>query len=76
MPRKAPRHDAMNDEYQTKIGSVRDMLDKMYKDINDKHKKLIAEQSKAYQAKDKHSHKLRISITYWRTFKKHNVQII
>lgn len=44
---------AMNDEYQTKIGSVRDMLDKMYKDINDKHKKLIAEQSKAYQAKDK-----------------------
>lgn len=29
---------AMNDEYQTKIGSVRDMLDKMYKDINDKHK--------------------------------------
>lgn len=44
---------AMNDEYQTKIGSVRDMLDKMYKDIKDKHKKLIAEQSKAYQAKDK-----------------------
>ena len=38
---------AMNDEYQTKIGSVRDMLDKMYKDINDKHKKLVAEQSKA-----------------------------
>ena len=44
---------AMNDEYQTKIGSVRDMLDKMYKDIKDKHKKLIAEQRKAYQAKDK-----------------------
>ena len=32
---------AMNDEYQTKIGSVRDMLDKMYKDINDKHKKVF-----------------------------------
>lgn len=44
---------AMNDEYQTKIGSVRDMLDKMFKDINDKHKKLIAEQGKAYQARIK-----------------------
>ena len=30
---------AMNDEYQTKNRSERDMLEKMYKDINDQYKK-------------------------------------